>query len=93
MKLPKWDGVARPEEHLFSLACFVVGYAVLKVLTLGRVEYDDRDGPGWNPVSRMPDGRLGLSESAISGIGFASMAIGLAALLGLGLLWNHFRLS
>lgn len=92
MKIPKWNGATRPSVYLFSLTCFVVGYVVVTALSLGRIKYDDRDGPGWNPVSRMPDGKMGLSEFAISSIGFLALGVGLAALMGLGLLWNHFRL-
>ncbi len=92
MKLPKWNGVTRPSVYLFSLVCFVVGIAAITVLSLGRIKYDDREGPGWNPVSRMPDGKVGLSEFAIGCIGFAVLGVGLAAFLGLGLLWNYFRL-
>jgi len=92
MKLPKWNGVTRPSVFLFSLLCFVVGFAVMTALSLGQLKHDEREGPGWNPISRMPDGKVGLSESAISGIGFAALAVGLAAFLGLGLLWNHIRL-
>jgi hypothetical protein len=61
-------------------------------LSLGQIKYDNREGPGWNPISRTPDGKVGLSEFAIEGIGFVALVAGLAALLGLGLLWNHFRL-
>lgn len=93
MKLPRWNGVTRPSVYLFSLVCFVVGLAVITAVSLGRLKYDDREGPGWNPVSRMPDGSVGLSEFAIEGIGFAALGVGLAAWLGLGLVWNHIRLG
>jgi hypothetical protein len=92
MKLPKWNGVTRPSVHAFSLVCFVVGFGVVTALSLGRIKHDDREGPGWNPISKMPDGKVGISESAIGMIGFAALAVGLAAFLGLGLLWNHIRL-
>lgn len=92
MKIPKWDGVARPSVYVFSLVCFFVGFAAITALSFGRLKYDDRDGPGWNPVSRMPDGKVGLSEFAVECIGFAVLAVGTAALLGLGLLWNYIRL-
>ena len=93
MKLPKWNGVTRPSVYVFTLACFVVGFGVMTALSLGRIKHDDREGPGWNPVTRMPDGSVGLSGSAIEMIGFLSLALGLAAFLGLGLLWNHIRLK
>lgn len=92
MKLPKWNGVTRPSVYIFSLVCFVVGFGVMTALSLGRLKYDDREGPGWNPISRMPDGRVGLSGSVIGSIGFVALGVGLAALLGLGLLWNAIRL-
>ncbi len=93
MKFPKWNGVTQPCVHVFSLVCFVVGYAVVSTLSLGQIKYDDREGPSWNPVSRMPDGKVSLSQTAIGGIGFVALAIGMAALLGLGLLWNRIRLG
>jgi hypothetical protein len=93
MKLPKWDGVTGASDYLFFLVCFVVGYAAISALSLGRIKYDDREGPGWNPVSRMPDGKIGLSRFAIKSIGFVVLGVGVAAFFGLGLLWRHIRLS
>lgn len=93
MKLPKWNGASSPSVHLFSMICFVVGFVAITALSFGQIKHDDREGPGWNPVSRMPDGKVGLSQSAIQTIGFAALGVGLAAYLGLGLLWNHIRLS
>jgi hypothetical protein len=79
MKIPKWNGSQSPSTYLFWLVCFVVGYGVITVLSLGQIRYDDREGPGWNPVSKLPDGRVGLSEFAIDAIGFL--------VLGLCLVW------
>ncbi len=93
MKFPKWNGVTQPSVYIFSLVCFVVGYTLVSTLSLGQIKYDDREGPGWNPVSRMPDGKVGLSDNAIEGIGFVALAFGLAALFGLGPLWNQVRLG
>lgn len=93
MKLPRWNGVTRPSVHVFSLLCFMVGFVAVTGLSLGQLKYDDREGPGWNPISRMPDGKVGLSAAAVGYIGFAVLAVGLAALLGLSLLWNHIRLG
>ena len=86
MKVPRWNGVTRPSVYIFSLICFVVGFAVMTVVTLGQVKYDDREGPGWNPVTKLPDGKVGLSEFAIECLGFA-------ALLGLLFFIKQIRLS
>ena len=91
MKLPKWNGVTKPSVFIFSLVCFVVGYAVVTIFSLGQIRYDDRDGPGWNPVSQMPDGKTGLSETAIEGIGFVVLAFGSVVLFGLGVHSKHTR--
>ena len=61
------------------------------MLSLGRVRYDDREGPGLNPVTRLPDGRIGLSESALGAIGFLALGLGIAALLGLAWIWLRIR--
>lgn len=93
MKLPRWDGATSPSVYIFFLVCFVVGFAAITGLSLGQIKYDDQESPSWNPVSKMPDGKVGLSASAIKTIGFATLGVGLATYLGLGLLWNHIRLS
>lgn len=46
MKLPKWNGVSRPSVYVFSLVCSVVGFGVMTALSLGRLTYDAREGPG-----------------------------------------------
>jgi hypothetical protein len=77
MKLPKWNGTTRPGTYLFWLVCFIVGIAVLTVLFLGQVRYDDREGPGWNPITTLPNGKVGISEFAIGSAGFfVLMALG-----------------
>jgi hypothetical protein len=88
MKLPRWDGT-RPSSYLISLVFFLVGYAVITVLSLGKIRYDDREGEGWNPVSRMPDGRVGLSEFAISGIGMAVLGLSIALLTMSGISFRN----
>ena len=92
MKLPKHHG-SQASSTIFHLVCFVVGLAIVTVFSLGKAEYDDREGPGWNPIARLPNGKIGISEFAIGSIGFAALAIGLAAFPALGLLVNHIRLS
>jgi hypothetical protein len=77
MKLPRWDGT-RPSTYLFSLVCFIVGYGVITVLSLGQIKYDDGEGPGWNPVTKLPDGKVGLSEFAIETIGCLVLCLCLA---------------
>lgn len=91
MKLPPWNGVTSPRIYVFNLGCFILGYLVIRLLSLGRIQYDDREGPGFNPVTRMPDGSIGLSEFAITSIGFVLMGVGIAILLGLTFLWITFR--
>lgn len=91
MKLPPWNGVTSPRIYVFNLGCFILGYLVIRLLSLGRIRYDDREGPGFNPVTRMPDGSIGLSEFAITSIGFVLMGVGIAILLGLAFLWITFR--
>ena len=74
MKLPRWKGT-RPGTYVFTLVCFVVGYGLVAILSLGRIAYDDREGPGLNPLSRLPDGRVGLSEFALDVIGFCFLCL------------------
>jgi ABC-type phosphate transport system permease subunit len=93
MKIPKWDGIESGSEYFFTLVCFVVGYVAVTVLSLGQIKYDDRESQSWSPVSRMPDGKMGLSEFAIGTIGFAVLGIGIAVFIGLALLWRRIRLS
>ena len=73
MKFPKWNGSTKPSTYIFSLVCFFLGLALVTIFSLGQIKWDDREGPGWNPVTRMPDGKIGLSEFAIGTIGFAAM--------------------
>jgi hypothetical protein len=83
MKFPKSNAVMQPIVYVFWLVFFVVGHAVVAGLSLGQIKDDDREEQGWNPISKMPDGKLGFLESTIGGIRFAALAIGFAALLGL----------
>ena len=74
MRIPKWKGT-RPVTYIFSLVCFFVGITVVTAFSFARVTYDDREGPSMNPVSRMPDGRIGLGEFTIDCIGFVVLMI------------------
>jgi hypothetical protein len=84
MKIPRWNGSERPTTYIVSLLCFLVGFAVVTVLSFGRVTHDDREGAGWNPISKMPDGKVGLSEFAIDTIGFLVLGLCLALLVESG---------
>ncbi|MDO9413585.1 MAG: hypothetical protein Q7T81_13525 [Pseudolabrys sp.] len=66
MRLPKWNGATKPSTHIFYVACFIIGIAVLTVLTLGSVRYDDRESP-------VPEGKVGLSAFTIACGGFVVM--------------------
>ena len=77
--------------YFFSLQCFLVGYAAMIAFSLGRVAQDERDGPGLNPVTRLPDGRIGLSEFAIETIGLIVQGLVCAAFIGLAMLWLRHR--
>lgn len=83
--------VTRPSVYLFMLACFVAGYLAVTVLSFGKIAYDERDGPGWSPVTKMPDGKTGLSLFALQTIGFVVLGAGIAALMGLAYIWIHVR--
>jgi hypothetical protein len=83
MKLPRWNGSTSPATHLFTLVCFVLGFAAVTILSFGRITHDDREGPGWNPVSRMPDGKIGFLGFAIDCIGFVLLLLGFAVLAAL----------
>jgi len=75
MKYPKWNGMTRPSTYIFFLVCFFIGLALLSALSLGKIKYDDREGPGLNPVSKLPGGKIGLSDTAIEWVGFAVFVI------------------
>jgi hypothetical protein len=51
---------------------------------IGQIRYDDREGPGWNPITTLPNGKVGISEFAIGCVGFA-------VLMALGWLVSHIR--
>lgn len=91
MKIPRVLDTTSYSTYFFALTCFFAGLAVVTVFSLGRVRYDDREGPGLNPVTRLPDGRIGLSEFAISSIGFVALGLGVALLMGLAWIWLRIR--
>lgn len=79
------------QTYFCILICFFVGYAAITVFSLGRVTQDERGLPGFNPVSRLPDGRIGLSESAIETIGMVVQGLVFLVLIGLAWLWLRYR--
>ena len=93
------DGMRPPDPNRFisyrtyflMMTAFLIGYAAISVFSFGRVTQDERDGPGLNPVTRLPDGRIGLSEFAIELIGFAVQVLACVAIVGLALLWKRLR--
>ncbi|MDZ4843874.1 MAG: hypothetical protein SH859_17265 [Hyphomicrobium aestuarii] len=93
MKLPRWNGAQSPSVYLFASLCFVVGYVAVRGLSFGQIAYDERDGEGWSPLSKMPDGKTGISGAALKSLGFVVIGLLFAAYFGLGLIWNHIRLS
>jgi hypothetical protein len=83
MNYPKYDGHS-PSRYLFWLVCFLIGIVVLTVLFLGQIKYDDREGPGWSPITTMPDGKVGIST-------LGAEVVGVAVLLALGWLVSQVR--
>ena len=67
--MPKFKG-GNAGTYLFGVVCFFIGLGIVTLFSLGQIRVDDRDGPGWSPITTMPDGKLGLSEFATSTIGF-----------------------
>jgi len=70
--------------YLFELVCFWIGLTVLTALLLGHIRVDEREGPGFNPFSKMPDGKLGISE-------FGAECAGFIVLLGVGWLISQIH--
>ena len=73
--MPKYNGSA--SRYLFDCLCTYLGIAVLTVLFLGQIKCDTREGPGFNPFSTMPDGKLGISE-------FGAFWVGCIVLFAIG---------
>lgn len=65
---PRYKG-ERVSTYFFWVFCFYIGLGVLTLLCLGQFEVDAREGPGWSPFSKMPNGRLGISEYFVSVVG------------------------
>lgn len=91
MRPPDPNRFVSYSTYFCALWCFLVGYAAVTVLSLGRVTQDERDGPGLSPVSRLPDGRIGLSEFAIDVIGTLVQVLAVALVIGAALLWQRHR--
>jgi hypothetical protein len=74
--MPKYTG-GSASTYLFGLVCFYIGITILTALLLGQIRVDEREGPGFNPFSKMPDGKLGISE-------FGATVVGIMALMAVG---------
>ena len=75
-----------PERAIHEIIFFYLGKARVLLLTVGLVRVKDDDGVGswWNPVWRMPDGKLAITESGTSFVGFivlAAAGLGVVAVL------------
>jgi hypothetical protein len=85
---PHLPASERLREVINQILFFYVGLATIKLLTVGQMKVKDDDddrSPWWNPFWRMSDGRLAISESGASSVGFiVLMAAALAALAMLG---------
>lgn len=71
--MKKWNGSGSPSTFIFWRVCFFIGMPVLFLIFLGQMRFDDREGPGWNPLSKMPDGKIGISEDGAASFGFVVM--------------------
>jgi hypothetical protein len=91
VKLPK-DNSVQPSTYIFKVVCLFVGMAFLTVVSLGRIVVDDRDGPGFNPFTRMPDGKIGVSEFGTSTIGFFVLAVLLGVFLVVAYVVRYIQL-
>lgn len=93
MKLPNPNSHTSFGTYAFTLVCFLVGHAAVTVLSLGRIAYDEREAQGFNPLTRMPDGRRGISEHALGWVGLVVITLGLAIFIGLAYLWRQTQLG
>lgn len=91
-EVPKYDGVTGPSTYVFTFVCFAVGFFVPTVLSAGKIQYDDSEGAGFSPVTRMPDGKIGISEFGLSTFGFVLLFVIGGALVGLAWLVRYVRL-
>jgi len=77
----------RLEWTIRQIIFYYVGTTMIVLFTLGQVKVmDDPDDncTWWNPFWRMPDGKLAISESGASDVGFIVLmaaALGVLALL------------
>ena len=72
--VPKYNGT-RSGTYLFWLICFFIGLGAVSLFSLGQLKVDDREGPGWNPITTMPDGKVGISEFATGAVGFVVLMV------------------
>ena len=77
----------RIEWAIYEIIFFYVGTTMIVLFTVGQVKVrnePDDHGSWWNPFWRMPDGKLAISESGASSVGFIVLmaaALGVLALL------------
>jgi hypothetical protein len=77
----------RIEGAIHEIVFFYVGMTMIVLFTLGQMKVRDApddNGPWWNPFWTMPGGKLAISESGASFVGFSVLmaaALGVLALL------------
>ena len=77
----------RIEWAIHEIIFFYVGMTIILLFTVGQVQVrnePDDHGSWWNPFWRMPDGKLAISVSGASSVGFVVLmaaALGVLALL------------
>jgi hypothetical protein len=74
--MPKYTG-GSASTYLLGLVCFYIGITILTALLLSQIRVDERGARALNPFSKLPDGKLGISEFGATVVGFmALMAVG-----------------
>ena len=70
MKIPEYRS-GNAGTYIFSLVCFFIGLGFITLIFLTLVQYDDRDES--SGFSKLPDGRIGVTEFPIMVVGFGLM--------------------